>query len=109
MTVPSVSSSAVPSLTGGLFVVRVHCVGADSDKGGGLAVTNGIRTPNAQGKTGSAFIARLVAVSGNCANDEKVINEVARPTARDNEVDARRAKSLKECFIGCVWKLNFLR
>ena len=58
-----------------------------SGRVGGLAVTNGIRTPNAQGKTGSAFTARLVAVPGTCANDEKVINEVARTAASDNEAD----------------------
>ncbi len=89
MTVPSVSSRAVPRLTGGLFVVRVHCDGADSSSSrvGGLAFTNGIRTPSAQGKTGLAFTERLVAVPGTCANDEKVINEVARTAASDNEAD----------------------
>jgi len=85
-----------------LFVVRVHCDGAGSGRVGGVAVTNGIRTPSAQGKTGLAFTARLVAVPGTCANDEKVINEVARTAASDNEADARRAGSLRERFIGCI-------
>ena len=87
MTVPLVSSRVVPMLTGGLFVVRVHCDGAGSGRVGGVAVSNGIRTPSAQGKTGSAFTARLVAVPGTCANDEKVITEVARTAASDNEAD----------------------
>ena len=69
--------------------MRVHCDGAGSCRVGGVAVTNGVWTPSAHGKTGSAFTARLVAVPGTCANDEKVINDVAITAASDNEADLR--------------------
>ena len=77
----------VPRLTGGLFVVRVHCTiaGIVSTRVGGVAVTKGTRIPSAQGKTGLAFTAAMVAVLETCANDEKVSNELARTAANDNE------------------------
>src|SRR5205085_2214962 len=87
MTVPSVSNRIVPRLIGGLFVVRVHCdvVGVVSNRLGGLAVIKGTGIPSAQGKTGLAFTAAMVAVLETCANDEKVSNELARTAANDNE------------------------
>src|SRR5438067_5134353 len=87
MTVPSVSNRMVPRLTGGLFVVRVHCdaAGTVSTTFDGLAVTKGTRIPSAQGKTGLAFTVGIVAVLETCATDEKVSNELASTAANDNE------------------------
>src|SRR5215471_9839530 len=91
MTVPSVSSRAVPRLTGGALVVRVQGDRANVFfiSAGGLAGVNGIRTPSAHGKVGLPLNADGRRGGKACAKHEAVSRKVPRTTANDNEADLR--------------------
>src|SRR6201987_2473089 len=91
MTVPSVSNSAVPRLTGGLLVVRVQGDGADvfCISAGGLAGVNGTRTLNAHGKAGSPLNAEGPSGGNACAKHEAVSRKLPRTRVNDSEADLR--------------------